>query len=167
MMLGGIALNGEKMLLGWFERSNRLTSAVTNKLRRLKFLHGLGRSLRSQITSSNKTERRHTRGRLCRTGWTPAWAFGSNYWHPHTPDSNPLDFSLRMHIKEEVCKTCHISTDEVKSSVNRAIGFVRKACKSFRLRLERIIEPKMATLSNLMSLIVIITLRFKNCLMSL
>ena len=45
------------------------------------------------------------------------------------------------------CKTCHNNTDELKASVNRVWqstrkSFVRKVCKSFKPRLERVIAVK-------------------------
>ena len=41
-----------------------------------KFFYGSKRSLKNQITSSNKTKHQTTRQRLCTIGWTPTLAFG-------------------------------------------------------------------------------------------
>ena len=68
-------------------------------------------------------------------------------WPPQSPDLNPLDFSVLAHIEARACKARNSNRYELKASVNRAWAsmkknFVRKACKSFCSRLERVIGAK-------------------------
>ena len=51
------------------------------------------------ITFFEKTERRHTRQRLCMTGWTPTWAFSSQ-----SSELNSFDFSLWTRIEEKFAR---------------------------------------------------------------
>ena len=100
-----------------------------------------------------------------------------SYWPkdfcpPQSLDLSPLEFSLWKHIEETACKLRPSNTDELKTSVNRVWqllkkDFTRKVCKSLRPRFERVLLQKVATLNNVMSLGVSISLCYKSCLISL
>ena len=94
MMFGAVSSNREKnspnLIWTWLQASfYRLQSNLRTKL-----FHGSRRSLRNQIKSSNGTELLHPRRRLCRTGWTPTWAFDSKTFE--SPDLNPKVTSFKL-----------------------------------------------------------------------
>ena len=133
----------------WFERCYRLTSAICKeKFLRRKFFHELKRSLSDQITSSNKTERRHLRQRLCRTGWTPTWVFGPKILATTVirfkpPRHQPAD----AHWGKKLARHATATQMSLKLFVHwtwQSIrkGFFMKNHKSFRPRLERGIAAK-------------------------
>ena len=102
MMLGFLALNGEKMTPVWLERGYRLTSGIYREVLKRKVIPRI-----KQITkkSSNRTERRHTwqrtvQDRLDRS--MRLWL--KDFWPPHSVYLNPLDFSLWTHIEEKIAR---------------------------------------------------------------
>ena len=70
MMLGVVSLNGEKMLLIWFERSYRLMYVIYKEFLETKVLKWVQKITKKPDYVFNRTECRDTRQGLCRTGWT-------------------------------------------------------------------------------------------------
>ena len=140
MILGIVASNMEKMPPVWFARCYGLTSAVYKEILQtkvfpwVKFFHG---KVLSYVFQHDGVPV-HTEW-LCRTGWTPTWAFVPKILAPTITKFEPLGFQfVNAHWGK---------TDELKASVNCAWrstrkGFVRKVCKSFQPPLERFIAAK-------------------------
>ena len=133
MMLGDVALNGEEMVPVWFEREYRLTLRFIKTFWRRYFFHESRRALRNPITSSNRTERKHTRQRIWRTGWRPVLAFEPNLFDTHSHQMWTPSYSAYRDPLEKASKACHSNTNGLKASVNPAWwsmrkGFVRKVC---------------------------------------
>ena len=68
-------------------------------------------------------------------------------WPPQSPDLNPLDISIWTHVEGKACKCRHSNEDELKASVDCVWAsmrkdYVRKVCREFRPRLNRVIEAK-------------------------
>ena len=63
------------------------------KFSRRKYLHELKRSLRNQITYSNRKEFQHTRQRLCRSCWKAVWTFGPKNFDLHNHQIRTLSTS--------------------------------------------------------------------------
>ena len=148
MMLGVVASNGEKMPPVWFERGYRLTSAVYKEILETKVLPWVKRiTKKADYVFQQDGAPAHT-AKIAQNWLETNMSFWpKDFWPPQSPDLNPLDFSVWAHIEARACKTRHSNTDELKASVNRAWAymkknFVRKACKSFRPRLERVIAAK-------------------------
>ena len=82
--------------LGFNElQANLYGERLWKNLWRRKLFHGSRSPLRNQITSSNRTGRRHTQQRLCRTAWTPTWGFSpKTFGPPIVTRFEPPRFSL-------------------------------------------------------------------------
>ena len=143
MMLSVVASNGEKMLPVWFERGYRLTHC------RLRRSFGDESSCIGSRRSLNNTLRLPTWRSACTHGKYCAGLVGRQYelLVPTVTRFEPTWLQLWTNIEENFCKTRHRNTNKPKASVNctwRSMrkGFVRKVCKSFRPRLERVIAIK-------------------------
>ncbi len=67
-----------------------------------------------------------------------------SFWPPQSPDANPLDYGIWGTLDTRACATPHHSVANLKASVelewdNMGEDFIRKTCKVFRARLEKIV----------------------------
>ncbi len=70
------------------------------------------------------------------------WVWSKEMWPPNSPDLNPLDFFFWSVIEEMSNRTPHSNINSLKRAIERAFdeidrGTVKRACASFRGRLER------------------------------
>ena len=68
----------------------------------------------------------------------------SGMWPPNSPDANP-DFAFWLHIEGKACPIHHLNIEALKATVNEVwdticMDYIQKTCKSFRRRLEAIVE---------------------------
>ena len=148
MMLAIAASNGENMPWGWFQRGYWLTPDAYKESLEMKALPWA----RKITKKSDYVFHHHGASK----NWLDAvknlldanrsfWP--KDYWPSQSPYLNFFNFSLWTNIEEKVCKICHSNTDKFKTSVSSAWRlmrkrFVRKVCKSFRSRLDRVIAAK-------------------------
>ena len=74
-------------------------------------------------------------------------------WPPSSTDLNTLDFCVWSILEKKACATAHTNTEALKKSLKREWTKItqqtfRAAVKSFRRRLERIIEAKGGHIKN-------------------
>ena len=66
-------------------------------------------------------------------------------WPPSSPDCNPLDYGIWGIVERRACATPHLSVDALKAAVDAqwhemSEDFIQNTCKSFRLRIEAMVE---------------------------
>lgn len=66
-------------------------------------------------------------------------------WPPSSPDLNPLDFSVWANIEARVCEHPHSNLNSLRTSITKhwreiSSDYIVKVCKSFRRRLEAVIN---------------------------
>ena len=121
----------------------------TKKLWRRKFFHGPRRLLRNQITSFNRTQRRHTQD------WLDAnMSFWPKDFWPHNHQIEAFSLQLVDTLwGKGLHDTPNQYTDELKTYVNDAWRSVSSGIlQNFQPRLARVLPPKVVTFNNLMSL---------------
>ena len=69
-----------------------------------------------------------------------------------SPDRNPLDYLIWGVLENKTNGTSHTNIDSLKTAIEEELNkmseeFILKACKSFRMRIDTIIEKVMAILS--------------------
>ena len=126
---------------------------------RRKFSHRSRRSPNNQITSSNRTERRQTRQRLCRTSWMSTWALGPDSLGPRSHQIWTLSTSACgwMNIEENARKTRLSNTVELKAAENRAWlsggkALSGRSARLFDIAWSLLLPPQVTILNNLVSL---------------
>ena len=98
--------------------------------------------------SFNKTLRQHIWPVRPRPGCTsnyPHWP--PDLWSPSSSDLNPLDYYVWAVLEKKVCYRLYNTKQELKNAIVGAMDHmdrmeVKKACSTFRHRLEAVIEKK-------------------------
>ena len=154
MMLGVVVLNGEKMSPVWFDVGYRLTAADYKDILATKVLHWVKKITNNvNYVFQQDGAPEHTAKIVQQWLKTNMNFWSKDFWPPQSPDLNPLDYSVWAHIENKACKVRHSNTEELKSSVCRAWtpmkkDYIRKVCKAFRPRLERVIAAKGGHIEN-------------------
>lgn len=65
-------------------------------------------------------------------------------WPPNSPNLNPLDYTIWVHIKERACSVHNDSLDALEASVEKVWSemskdYMKSACKAFRGQIEAIL----------------------------
>jgi len=73
--------------------------------------------------------------------------WSKDMWPPSSPDLNPLDYLVWGVLEAKACKTSHPSVEAQKVSNAKnwrslSKAYVIKMCKSFRIRLEKVVKAE-------------------------
>ncbi|XP_059079978.1 uncharacterized protein LOC131878096 [Tigriopus californicus] len=129
MMLGVVASTGDKMAPIWFPSGYRLTAADYLEV----------------LSTKQDGAPAHTANKVQVWMAENMKFWPKDFWPPQSPDLNPLDFSIWWHVESKACRTRHNNIKDLKNSVNQYWKTMRKSyvinvCKSFRRRLENVLE---------------------------
>uniref|UniRef100_A0A0K2VAB5 Tc1-like transposase DDE domain-containing protein n=1 Tax=Lepeophtheirus salmonis TaxID=72036 RepID=A0A0K2VAB5_LEPSM len=88
----------------------------------------------------------HTKLMLCKPGWqrTPEF-WPKNFWPSHSPELNPLDYSIWWQVESKGFRSRHSNVTHLKSSVEkewklRRRDYIARVCSTFCGRLKAVIE---------------------------
>lgn len=148
MMLGVVGSNGEKMPPVWFPTGYRLTAADYKDILESKVLPWVKRiTKKADYVFQQDGAPAHTAKIVQEWLESNMHFWPKDFWPPQSPDLNPLDYSIWTHVQSKACKCRHSNLDELKASVNRVWAsmrkkYVRRVCKGFRPRLNRVIDAE-------------------------
>lgn len=147
MVLGVVGSDGQKCPLFFFEKGFRMKAddyvrvMRTHVLPWLKRAYPDGNYVFQQDGAPAHTAEKSRR--WLKNNLTDFW--DKDVWPPFSPDLNPLDYGIWGVMEREACATHHNSLETLKASITEAWDnlsdeFVVKTCRSFRRRLEMVVE---------------------------
>lgn len=149
MVMGVLASDGKKMPPFFFKAGEKIGTEVYYKVLRYTILPWL----KATYPANNYVWQQdgapaHTANRVqkfCQDNMADFWP--KDFWPPSSPDANPLDYFWWGAIERETNATPHPNVDSLKAAIRQVWGAypedtIKKACSSFRGRIEKIIEAK-------------------------
>ncbi len=149
MRLGYIGSCGTAFLLIWIEGT--MDGPMYKRILQHKVLplldatYGKGNYVWTQDGASCHTSKLVQQHLMNRLGSRGFWSM--ELGPPNSPNLNPLDFSIWVHIEERACHIPQSNVVELKASIEQEWAamdrdYIRRVCSAFRSRVEKMVASK-------------------------
>ena len=147
MVLGVVASDGRKMPPYFFPPGEKVGADEYYRVLRytvlpwLKANYPSGNYVWTQDGAPPHTAKKNQN--FCRTNFADFWP--ADMWPSSSPDLNPLDFAIWGVLEKATNATPHPNLESLKTSIKRewdkmSSDFVSRSCRSFRTRVEAVID---------------------------
>lgn len=149
MAFGVVASDGKKMPMKFYKPGEKINAETYYKTLRFNVLPWLkanypdGNYVWTQDGAPAHTAKKTQN--FCQSNFRSFWP--SSLWPPSSPDLNPLDYSIWSVLEHATNRVSHPNVDSLKDAIREeweklTPEFLRKTCRSFRRRVETVIEKK-------------------------